>query len=156
MHYTRRQFLQHGAALSGFGVMAVTGLLKPGQAYAQWRQPYFAAGSLEQTLTLLFQLREIVDSDRLIIKAPKTAENGASVPITILSELEGIEKLYLLVEKNPAPLSAIFTLSPAVDVFIKARIKMAESCDVIAIAASADRLYRSRQAVQVTEGGCGG
>lgn len=156
MKYTRRQFLQHGTAFGGFSVLAVTGLMKPGQAYAQWRQQYFATGDLKQTLTRLFQIREIIDSDEVTIKAPRTAENGASVPITIKSELEGIEKVYLLVEKNPVPLSAIFQLSPLVDVYIKARIKMAESCDVIAIASDGDRLYRSKRTIKVTEGGCGG
>ncbi|WP_305908246.1 thiosulfate oxidation carrier protein SoxY [Methylomarinum sp. Ch1-1] len=156
MDNTRRQFLHKTASLSAFTVFAISGLITPDRVHAQWRKHHFADASFEQILRRLFKNREIVDSDQISIKAPKTAENGATVPITINSSLDGIDKLYLLVEKNPAPLSAIFTLSPSVDVYVKARIKMAESCDVVVIAASGKHLYRARRSINVTTGGCGG
>ncbi len=156
MPYNRRQFLQCSASLGAFSVFAVTGMLRPGSAHAQWREDFFSAGNLEQTLKRLFQDREIVDSNRISIKAPKTAENGAIVPITIKSDLDNVNKVYLLVEKNPVPLAAEFSLTAAVAVYLKARIKMAESCDVIAIADTGEQLLRTNRPVDVSIGGCGG
>ncbi|WP_031433393.1 thiosulfate oxidation carrier protein SoxY [Methylomarinum vadi] len=156
MHYSRRQFLQHSASWGVFSVFAVTGLLKPGVAMAQWPHDDFATANLEQTLQTLFHDREIIDSNQITIKAPKTAENGANVPVTIKSDLDNIGKVYLLAEKNPVPLVAEFALSPAVAVYLKARIKMAESSDVIVIADTGEQLLRASRTVKVSVGGCGG
>lgn len=156
MDYSRRQFLQHSASLGVFSVFAVTGIVKPGFAMTQWPQEKFAAGNLEQTLHTLFHDREIIDSDEVTIKAPKTAENGANVPVRIKSDLDNIGKVYLLAEKNPVPLVAEFVLSPAVAVYLKARIKMAESSDIIVIADTGEQLLRASRTVKVSVGGCGG
>lgn len=156
MTNSRRQFLQSTATLSAFAVFAVGGLLKPGIANALWRNENFTSGTLDQTMKQLFQDREILPSKQLIIKAPRTAENGAAVPLTIKSKLDKISKIYLLIEKNPVPLAAEFTLSEEIDVYLKARVKMAESCDLIVIAENEGQLLSARKAVKVTVGGCGG
>jgi sulfur-oxidizing protein SoxY len=156
MAKSRRQFLQTSASLSAFLVFSIGGLLKPGLANALWREKNFKEGTLDQALKQLFQDREIISSKQLIIKAPRTAENGATVPVTIKSKLDKVSKIYLLVEKNPIPLAAEFTLSPEIDTYLKARVKMAESCDLIVIADNDGQLLATRKGVNVTVGGCGG
>lgn len=113
--------------------------------------------AFKETLTRLFGSREITPSRKIKLKAPYIAENGAVVPITISSPLENISKLYILVEDNPSPLNAEFTLSPVLDVFLKARIKMAADSHVVIIAETRDKLLLStKQRIKVSKGGCGG
>ncbi len=153
---TRRQFLQKTTSLGAFSILAVSGLLKPNSSRAQWQSQDFSPADFDQTLRHLFNDAEIINSDQITLKIPKKAENGAAVPLTITSSLDNISKLYVLVEKNPVPLAAEFSLSPEVDVYVKARIKMAESCNVVVIAVSKDRLIKTSKPVEVTIGGCGG
>ncbi len=153
MHNSRRDFLKKAASLTAFSISA---LVNSQNAQGKWLKENFSDGSFEKSFNHLFNDSEIIDSNKIKLKLPRTAENGAVVPITIESDLENINKVYILVEKNPVPLAAEFNLSPPVDVYIKARIKMAESCDVVVIAASDEQLYRARKSVKVTVGGCGG
>lgn len=103
----------------------------------------------------LFGSRTITESDDIHLNLPETAEDGAVVPITISSELEGITRIYIWVEKNPTPLAAEFELDQSVIPFITARIKMAESCNVTVVAQQDGQLLRRQQWVNVMQGGCG-
>jgi sulfur-oxidizing protein SoxY len=67
-----------------------------------------------------------------------------------------VQKIYLLVEKNPIPLAAVFALSESLQAFVSARLKMAETCDVWVVAETADALFSAKANVKVTIGGCGG
>jgi sulfur-oxidizing protein SoxY len=78
-----------------------------------------------------------------------------AVPITVTSSLENIQSISLLVEKNSIPLVATFRLSAQLDAFISARLKMAETSDVIVIVETRDSLYRAKEQVKVIIGGCG-
>lgn len=156
MHNTRRDFLKKTASLSAFSVLSISGLINSQSAQGKWLEQNFRAVSFENSFNQLFGDAEMIDSNKIKLSLPKTAENGSVVPITIRSDLENINKVYILIEKNPVPLAAEFNLSPQMDVYVKARIKMAESCDVVVIAASDENFYRTRKAVNVTVGGCGG
>ncbi|MGR9044871.1 MAG: thiosulfate oxidation carrier protein SoxY [Gammaproteobacteria bacterium] len=152
----RRKFL-HQAAIIGASTMAATaGLLTPKVGFAQWLAQNFTQGELDETLKRLYSDRELIETDRITLKLPRIAENGAVVPITVSTDLIDVESIAILVEKNPVPLAVTFKLSPAVDPFVSARLKMAETCDVIAIVKAGDGLYSHRQKVKVTIGGCGG
>ncbi len=153
MHNSRRGFLKKTALLSTFSIST---LIHWQNAYGKWLKKYFSEESVEESFARLFNGSEVIDSNKIKLKLPRAAENGAIVPIIIESDLKNINRVYILVEKNPVPLAAEFSLSPSMDVYIKARIKMAESCDVIVLAASDEHLYRSRQSVKITVGGCGG
>lgn len=156
MHYRRRQFLHHTACLGAFSLFAHTGLIKSASANLPRRTDNFHAGSFEQTRRKLFKEKSTTTSDRIDLIAPDIAENGASVPVTISSDLKNISQIFLLVVNNPVPLSAVFHITPAVDVYLKARIKMAKTSDIVVIAESGEDLFEIRRLVKVTEGGCGG
>jgi sulfur-oxidizing protein SoxY len=95
-------------------------------------------------------------SDAINIKAPDIAENGAVVPITISTDMEGIESIALIAEKNPVPLVASFDLGTGAQGFVATRIKMGKTGDVVAVVKSGGKLYSARKGVKVTIGGCGG
>ncbi|MDD1622861.1 MAG: thiosulfate oxidation carrier protein SoxY [Methylococcaceae bacterium] len=106
-------------------------------------------------MTRLFADRSISYNDRINLSLPKIAENGAVVPITISSELDAIDRVYILIERNPTPLAAVFELSSEAMVYLTARIKMAESCNVVVIVRQGERLFKAQQWVNVVMGGCG-
>ncbi|MGR8980098.1 MAG: thiosulfate oxidation carrier protein SoxY [Gammaproteobacteria bacterium] len=153
---TRRKFIKKIATLCSAAFAASGGWLVPFGASAQWPAENFTPGSLADSLQSLFPDRKITDTDQIEIGIPKIAENGTVVPITVKSGLSGVKSVSFLVEKNPVPLAARFDLSPEMDVFISARLKMAESCDVIVIAETEQAVYRAKAWVKVTIGGCGG
>ncbi len=144
MHNTRREFLKKTASLSAFSVFSISGLLNPQPAQGEWLKDHFQNESFETVFKRLFNDKEMQDTHKISLSLPKKAENGAVVPITIKSRLENINKLYILVEKNPTPLAAFFELSPLVDLYIKARIKMAESSRVVVVASGNDQFRNYR------------
>lgn len=152
----RRQFIKKSISLTAYTAAMATGLLNPQLSYANWLAEDFATNTLDETIKRLFADQAISETKKIKIKLPRIAENGAVVPIKVTSTLDNVDTISILVEKNPVPLAAIFNLSPAVDAFVSARIKMAETCDVIAIARAEGQLYSCRKKVKVTIGGCGG
>ena len=97
----------------------------------------------------------ITDSPEILVNLPTNAENGAVVPITIQSQLDNIDRVYIWAEKNPTPLVAEFELAKDMAIHITARIKLAESSHVIVIARQGQQLLRNLQWVNVMQGGCG-
>ena len=145
----RRTFVKH--SLTGI----LSGLLYSKPASAAWPAEHFESGEFSAHFQQLHKGQPIIDSDDIQLILPDSAENGAVVPITISSDLEGISKIYLWVEKNPTPLAAEFELDQSVLCYLTARIKMAESCLVIVVALQGSRLLRTQKWVNVMLGGCG-
>jgi sulfur-oxidizing protein SoxY len=85
------------------------------------------------------------------------SEDGANVPVTLSTSLAGVQRLMLLIEKNPAVLSAVFDIAEVVEPAFSLRVKMNESSDVYAVAVLADgRVLYARKEIKVTIGGCAG
>jgi sulfur-oxidizing protein SoxY len=97
------------------------------------------------------------ESKEVTITGPDIAENGAVVPVAGSTALPGVKRLLLLVEKNPAMLSAMFDVSDAVEANFTTRVKMGQSSNVLAVAMMSDGkvLYAAKE-IKVTLGGCGG
>jgi sulfur-oxidizing protein SoxY len=125
------------------------------QSIASERNDRFVTGDFQYHFDNVMSHQTLIDSPDIQLSLPSIAENGAVVPLTISSELEGIDQLMVWVEKNPTPLAASFEISPNVALYITARIKMAKSCPVIVVARQGDRWLRCQQWVQVMQGGCG-
>jgi sulfur-oxidizing protein SoxY len=156
MTATRRSFLKKSLAFGVCSLASTLGLLAPFKVRAEWQTEHFKQGLLEDSLKRLFTDQKITESEDIELKIPLIAENGAIVPITVSSSLPGIRAVSIFVAKNPVPLAARFELSPDLEPFVSARLKMAETSEVIAIAETATGLYSARQRVKVTIGGCGG
>ena len=156
MSETRRKFIKKTLALTaGFSALAC-GLLTPKAVSAAWSKAHFAETSLKKTLQLIYGDNKITTSKKISIRIPRIAEDGAVVPFTVQSSLEDVENIRIFVAKNPVPLVASVTLMPKAEAYFSARLKMAETSDVIAIVKAGDRYFQTRKKVKVTLGGCGG
>ena len=95
-------------------------------------------------------------SDKVHMKIPDIAENGAVVPVTVSTDLEDVESISVFVDNNPTPLAASFKMSPKTVPVVSVRIKMGQSSNVRAVVKAGGNLYSTSKEVKVTIGGCGG
>lgn len=151
MRSSRRNFLKSGCIWATGGLY----LAKVSDSAAERLSENFAAGDFADRYARLFGEQAVTDSTLIELVLPEIAEDGAVVPVTIRSELDGIDRLYLLADKNPTPLVAEFELAPLVALQLTARIKLAESCRVTLVARRDGQLLRCSRWVNVMRGGCG-
>ncbi len=150
-HSTRRDVLQQGGV---FAALVGCGLLTARQAQAAVDNAAFEAKTLADALKLLGSTA--ADSKELSITSPDIAENGAVVPVSVTSKLPKTQEIYILVEKNPQPLAATFSIPEGTDPFVSTRVKMGQSTNVVAIVKADGKLYSTSKETKVTLGGCGG
>lgn len=152
--HTRREILSRSAQVAG--MLAALGML-PALARAT---PYVTAAFDAKTMSELMKALGAgapVESKEVTITGPDIAENGAVVPVGASTALPGVKRMLLLVEKNPAMLSAMFDVTDAVEANFSTRVKMGQSSNVFAVAMMADgRVLYAAKEVKVTLGGCGG
>jgi len=141
MAQTRRSFLNSALAL----------LLAGGAGRAWPNSP----SPLDLAISLEAGGRQPAASGEVTLTAPDIAEDGALVPVTVESTLPGVEAVWIFVEKNPTPLAARFHLDHALDAFVSLRVKMNESCELIALVKSGDEYFIASKPVRVLAGGCG-
>ena len=144
----RRNMLKGLALLSGFTIL-------PLRAFADMRAA-FNAEVPDIALKELFGGKPIVESDAIKLKIPDIAENGAVVPVSISTDIEGVESISIIIDQNPNPLSASFTIGENVFADISTRVKMGKSSQVRAMVQTSDKIYTVAKEVKVTIGGCGG
>ena len=153
----RRRFVQQGGMAGLLASLAALGWL-PAQAQAQapdWNRSAFEAKSLEEVLKALGG-GGAARSDQITLTAPEIAEHGAVVPITAGSRLAGTEALAILVEKNPNMLAALFQFPAGTLPEVNTRVKMAQTCNVFALARTGGGFFYATREVKITLGGCGG
>lgn len=95
------------------------------------------------------------EDGRVSLEAPDIAEDGALVPVAVEAGLPQAEALWIFVEKNPEPLAARFQLTQDLDPFVSLRVKMNESCEVVAVVKAGGEYLSARKWVRVLKGGCG-
>jgi len=102
-------------------------------------------------------------SGKIDIKLPEIAENGATVPLTIvvdspMSASSYVKTIHIAADANPNPEVITFNLSPAMGkAQVSTRMRLAKTQNVIAVAVMNDgSVYKSAKQVKVTIGGCGG
>jgi sulfur-oxidizing protein SoxY len=153
MRISRRTFLSR--ALAG-SVLALGATLLPRALMAEWPKKAFEAKSVDDALSALFDSKDTIESDKIKVDAPDIAENGSVVKIEISTDLEKVESIAIVAEKNPVPLVARFNLGENALGFVSTRIKMGETGKVIAVVKADGKLYTASKEVKVTVGGCGG
>jgi len=152
----RRIFLKGSVATGALGVAVSAGLITPRDTLAAWSKAAFEATDVNGALTGMFGSTDHAASDKIKIKAPDIAENGAVVPITVSSTLDGAESITVLTEKNAAPMTASFALGTGAQAYASTRIKMGKTSNIIAVVKSGGKLHSASKEVKVTIGGCGG
>lgn len=152
----RRVLLRGTLAAGTVGVAVGAGLLQPGVVMAAWPKSAFEAKSVDEALTASFGSSQAAASEQIKVKAPDIAENGAVVPVTVSTDLAGVESITVLAAENGSPMAAKFELGAGAQGFVSTRIKMAKTSDVVAVVKTGDGLHSARKSVKVTIGGCGG
>ena len=154
--HTRREMLSRSATVAA--LLATSGLL-PGPARAQaagYDTAAFDAKSMAELVKALGASAPVESKD-VVLTGPDIAENGAVVPIAAATSLPGVKRMLILVEKNPAVLSAVFDVTDAVEANFSTRVKMGQTSNVYAVALMGDgKLLFAQKEVKVTLGGCGG
>ena len=116
----------------------------------------FKAKDADAALKELFGDTPIEQSTDIKLKIPDIAENGAVVPVTVSTEIPDVQAISIVVDANPNPLSASFTISPDAFADVSTRVKMGESSMVRAFVQTPGKVYTTTKEVKVTIGGCGG
>lgn len=152
MHTSRRRFLKFSLL---FPVIAAA-LSRWKPLFAAWPVNKFSESLFEQSLKQVLNGKPLVENPQVELDIPEIAENGALVPVTVSTNLPDIHTIWILVEKNPVPLALQFQLNSAIKPFVSARLKLAATGLVHAIAESNTAFYGNKKLVKVTIGGCGG
>lgn len=154
----RRILLKRTISAATLALVAASGLLLPQRLLAHWPTDAFTAETVEDALLALVGQAEVATDRVLNFKVglpPSYAVNGAAVPVAIESNLENIERVAILVAKNPFPLAMSLDLTAAVLLPFKSMIKIREDSQVIAIIRADGKLYKTSRFVEVDIGGCG-
>ncbi|TCJ15764.1 thiosulfate oxidation carrier protein SoxY [Parasulfuritortus cantonensis] len=156
MNEQRRSILKGAGAASVVTVAAAAGLLKPGTVWAAgWNKAAFEAKDMAGALSSEGASGG-ADSGQITVKAPDIAENGAVVPVEVISAIPGTEHIIILAEKNGFPLIADFGLQNGAEGYVSTRIKMGATSNVVAVVKAGGKVYKAAKEVKVTIGGCGG
>ena len=153
---SRRDLLHHSARVAT--LLGACGLL-PGLARAQpsgYNLGAFEAKTIGDAMKALGAGTPVQSKD-VTVMAPDIAENGAVVPVGASTALADVARILIMVEKNPAVLSAMFNVTDAVEPNFSTRLKMDQTSNVYAVAMMSDgRVLFARKEVTVTLGGCVG
>jgi sulfur-oxidizing protein SoxY len=156
MNILRRRLLKGAGSGAALAAALAAGLLKPMQALAaDWNRAAFEAKDMAGALKGI-GAASVAESGDLILKAPEIAENGAVVPIDVVSNIPDIAEISIIIEKNPFPLSAHFKFANGAQGDVSVRLKFAQTSMVKVVAKAGDKFYTVQKEVKVTVGGCGG
>ena len=127
MNITLRSLASCTAVLVGLG-----GAAHPALAQIKSGDNPEASQIWQKVRTSLFAARPIavVTDDTLVLDVPVRAEDASIVPVAIRTRLpqtaaRHVEKLYLVIDNNPSPISAIFSFTPLsgrVDIETRVRV----------------------------------
>ena len=152
----RRIFLKGSLAAGTLAVAAGAGMLIPTRVLAAtWPKAAFESKTEADALNAFFGTSEVEQSDQVSIKAPLQAENGAVVPIKVMTSLEGVEAIAIITIKNPSPYTTSLQVAGAGGLY-STRIKMGQTSPVNCYVKAGGKLYLASQEIKVTVGGCGG
>lgn len=151
MNPSRRTALKSTGA---FATLISLGLVTQSQAHAAIERASFQVKTLEEALKAVGG--QPANSDQVTVVAPDIAENGAVVPVGASSKLPDTTDIYIIIEKNPMPLAAAFSLPGGTLPEVQTRVKMGQSTNVIAVVKAGGKLYSATKETKVTLGGCGG
>jgi sulfur-oxidizing protein SoxY len=153
----RREFVQSTSSAAALGLAASVGFF-PAVASAQtaWNKAAFEAKNLADVVKALGGAAAATESKDVTLSAPEIAENGNVVRLGAQSAIAGTSWLGLVVEKNPAALTAGFDVMAGTEANMSTNVKMGQSTNVYALAKVGDKFFYAVKEVKVTLGGCGG
>ncbi|MDM7950078.1 thiosulfate oxidation carrier protein SoxY [Hydrogenophaga sp.] len=151
MNNSRRTAIKTTGA---FATLVSLGIVTQSQAQAAVDRASFAVKTLDDALKAIGGTP--ATSDQVTVVSPDIAENGAVVPVGVVSKLPNTTDLYLIIEKNPTPLAAAFMIAAGTAADVQTRVKMGQSTNVVAVVKADGKLFSATKETKVTLGGCGG
>lgn len=142
-------------SLGALGLFVSLGLITEREAFAAAARPGFDQTTFDGALKAI-GASGAADSKDIQLVSPEIAENGAVVPVGVTSAIPNTEQIVILVENNPNPLSANFTIPAGTTPTIQTRVKMGGTSNIVALVKADGKLYRTSRETKVTLGGCGG
>ena len=157
MDALRRTLLKGAGATGALAAALAAGVLKPSQVLAaDINRAAFEVKDLAGALKGI-GAAGAAESKDVVIRAPDIAENGAVVPVEIVSNIPNTISLAVVVDKNPFPLTTAFDFANGAVPEMALRVKMGQTSLVEALAKTSDgKFYIAKKEVKVTVGGCGG
>jgi sulfur-oxidizing protein SoxY len=150
----RRTLFKQFGACAGYVTLVTVGLLKPLRALAaDWNKAAFEARGLAAAANSIGG-GSAVESLEIQIKAPSIAEDGAAVPVEVVSNIPETTMIALLVEKNPTPLAGHFTFANGALPEISLQLKMVSTSMLKVIVQANGKYYFAQKEVKVTQGPC--
>ncbi len=152
----RRLLLKAATAGASAGVVVAGDLLQPTAVLAaDWNRAAFTATGLSEAIRAAGAGGSIA-SGGIVIKTVDIADNGAQVPVEVISNIPDSQSISIFIEKNPMPLAASLTFAGGAQARVRLQVKMAESSSVRVVVRAADgKNYHASREVKVTLGGCG-
>lgn len=156
---SRREITAAGAALIA---TAALGGAKGARAAIKSGENPDASEIWQKVRASLFETRPItnVGDDLLLLDTPVRAEDAAVVPIAMRARQPQtvssfVAKLYLVIDNNPSPISAIFSFTPnSGRADVETRVRVDEYTFVRAIAETSDGRLLMRTRFVKASGGC--
>lgn len=146
----RREILKRGSVLAA---LAACGLLTGRRGFAAAEELTLKGASSMQEALKAIGSRPTLES-QIVLKVPDIAENGAFVPVSVDCRLPHPQEILIVVEANPVPVAARFTIPEGTDPFVSIRVKLAQSSNVYAVVQADGKFYSVVKAAKVTVGGC--
>jgi len=160
MDMQRRKLMRSGAGATFLGLLAAAGWPRPADAAEVRAQPWnraaFDTHSAADAMQALGSVDAKQSKDIIFMQTPEIAENGAVVPVGVISNIPKTESIAILIEKNPNPLAAVFDIPLGTEPSISTRVKMAQTSNIYALVRADGRYFVATKEVKVTLGGCGG
>ncbi len=147
----RRKWIKSLGFMGTVAVIAAT----PIRLLANIREG-FQAESVADAEKVIKGSLPVEESDAINFKIPDIAENGAVVPVSVSTDVEGVKAISIVIENNPNPLTSRFEISPDAFADVSTRVKMGESSQVRVYVETPNKILTTAKEVKVTIGGCGG
>ena len=150
----RRKFLNMGLVAVAAAVVPATSLHAVN--FRETMPKVWEAEKSAEAIKAMFGDGKLNPTDKIKMVAPKLAENGGSIPITLKSDLD-IETLAFFQDANPRSATIVFTVPEGQKVNYSFRIKMRQTAYVTVVAKTRDgKLHTLNKEIDVSIGGCGG
>ncbi len=151
MSISRRKFIRSSFYTGLVAIVAKSALFQ--SALAEWPAAAFDETEYEPALKGLIGDEALTESN-VTIEAPEIAENGATVPVKVSTDLGNVEWISIFGDKNPRPWISRFYFHGKSKPFVSTRIKLRETSNIVAIVKADGKLFTTKSAVKVTAGGC--
>lgn len=154
MNRTRRKLILGTGASGALALATAAGLMPARAAQAIELKPTdYGFIDFESVMSEIGGLKAQVSSGISIV-APDLADQGAMVPVEVISHIPGTDSIAILVEKNAIPLVGKFEFKNGGVGRIATRIRLAESSPVHVVVRAGGQIYRASRPVSIVVSGC--